>query len=554
MENSPDQNLLNRIEIISSAAKECRLDFSNLIQVNADIGIISGFLDVTATQAVFFSCLAELSLQKTVTIDALAKHLKCNVLKLITFISELEVLEKKGLLHKSFRKTGRKHSYNEMGFSVPHFVIEAIRKSDASMLVCSTKFDLPGFLKQISSLIDEKTGNSLTTSQVLAETEFLISVNLHLPFVSFIDQKLSGIVSKCTMFAFSFLRFKSQSVVSVESFANAFFDDIAEQLDFSHQVISGIHELITKDLLQLVPSEFDGEKLVVLSQSAATVLYQDYPALLIADSNNSGLIRSKNLTAKKLFFNETVKEQVKTIEEALKPAMFSTYRKALQRNKLSMGITSIFYGAPGTGKTEAVYQIARKSGRDIMMVDLSQTKSKWFGESERVVKKIFDDYAALLRKSAIEPILFINEADGLFTKRMDLAMGRGNSAEQAINTCQNILLQALENFEGILLATTNLTCNFDKAFERRFTFRIDFLRPDSEVRKYIWKNKLPDLTEDEAGIIGEQFDITGGEIDVQVRQIILKRVMRSKINLFDAVVDCCSRDHGFTGKRKVGFN
>lgn len=233
--------------------------------------------------------------------------------------------------------------------------------------------------------------------------------------------------------------------------------------------------------------------------------------------------------------------------------MFRSYRKALQRNKLSSGITAVFFGEPGTGKTEAVYQLARKTGRDIMMVDLNQTKSKWFGESEKLVKKIFDNYYALLKNSDIEPILFINEADGLFTKRIDLNTGRGNSSEQAINTIQNILLQALENFEGILLATTNLTKNLDKAFERRFTFKIDFPKPDSIVRKNIWMSKLPELSESEATALGEKFEITGGEIDVQVRQVILKRILNKKLSLFDAVYECCSKDHGFSGKRSIGF-
>ena len=122
-----------------------------------------------------------------------------------------------------------------------------------------------------------------------------------------------------------------------------------------------------------------------------------------------------------------------------------------------------------------------------------------------------------------------------------------------MNTIQNILLQALESFEGILLATTNLTSNLDKAFERRFTFKINFTKPDSSVRKSIWRSKIPELSETEAITLGEKFDITGGEIDVQVRQVILKKVLDKKVRIFDALVECCSKDYGFSGKRKIGF-
>ena len=553
MDNSLNQNFLNRLESIASAASACDLKFQNLENISDDIAEVSGFLGISADQAVFFSCLTELSLQRTVTLDNLAKHFKCSVLKIISCMHELEVLEKKGYIQKNFKKRSRKHSYNDVGFSVPHNVIEALRKADADMLVSATKFDLPGFLKQVSDIVDERQDSSLTTVQVLSEIEFLISVNKELPYVEFIDSSLSSTISKCTMFALSYVRLKNQYTVSIENFANALFDDLGEQLEFAQDVMAGNHELINKNMLQFVTSEFDGEKYVALSSDAAKVLYREYPALMIADSKNPGLILSKSLKEKKLFFDDEVKDQVRSIEEVLKHKRFRMYRRELKRNKLSSGITAIFFGAPGTGKTEAAYQIARKTGRDIMMVDLSQTKSKWFGESEKIVKKIFDDYNTLLRNSDKEPILFINEADGLFTKRIDLNTGRGTSSEQSINTMQNILLQALENFEGILIATTNLTSNLDKAFERRFTFRINFPRPGSSVRKMIWKNKMPALSEEDAAVIGEKFDITGGEIDVQVRQVILKKILNKKIDLLETLVDCCTKDHGFSGKRKVGF-
>ena len=101
------------------------------------------------------------------------------------------------------------------------------------------------------------------------------------------------------------------------------------------------------------------------------------------------------------------------------------------------------------------------------MVELSQLKSKWFGESEKQVKGIFDTYRRIFDNSNVKPILFINEADGMFSKRMEIT-GRKSSTDQTMNTIQNIILQELENFNGILFATTNLTENLDSAFERRF--------------------------------------------------------------------------------------
>ena len=203
-------------------------------------------------------------------------------------------------------------------------------------------------------------------------------------------------------------------------------------------------------------------------------------------------------------------------------------------------------------KPEEVYQLARMTRRDVMMVDLSQVRSKWFGESEKKVKQIFDDYAAARKACDTEPILFINEADGLLSRRIDLGASN-ESTDRVTNTMQNVLLQALESFEGILIATTNLTGNLDRAYERRFTFRLNFPRPDKHTRAAIWKEKLPQLSDDEAAQLGERFEISGGEIDNQVRQVLLRKVLRREGDLFYSLNESCRNTHGFSSSRKVGF-
>lgn len=549
---STGKNLLGSVEVISSAAGKCSLNFANLTEVLREIGEISGFLGVTNEQAVLFSCLTELSIQRTVSLDALAKHLKCSVISLLNLMNEIELLEKKGYLQRIIKKRSRRHSYNDLGFSVPHHVVEAIRKSDASMLKTAVKFDLPGFLREVTNIVDEREEGISTTAQVLAETEFLISNNLDLPYVAYIDGAVSDTVSKCTLIGLSYIRLKGQNFLALGNLANTLFDNLSEQLNFSQMVSSGSHELIRKNLVRVCPSDFDGDKLLSLTESVAKVLYRSYPDLLMPETERPGFIPHKTIKRRKLFFNESVKEQIDSIEEVLKPSRFSAYIRELKRNNLSPGITAIFHGAPGTGKTESVYQMACSTGRNIMMVDLSQTKSKWFGDSEKVVKKIFDDYRNLLRNSDREPILFINEADGFFSKRLELG-NRGTSTDQTMNTIQNILLQALENFEGILIATTNLTGNLDGAFERRFTFRIEFPKPDAASRQKIWKSKLPELSDEDADRLAERFELSGGDIDVQVRQALLQKVLRKNVKLYDIVEENCRKDHGFGSRRKIGF-
>jgi len=188
------------------------------------------------------------------------------------------------------------------------------------------------------------------------------------------------------------------------------------------------------------------------------------------------------------------------------------------------------------------------------MVDLSSTRSKWFGESEKLTRQIFNDYRMLRKDRESVPILFINEADGLFTRRNTLD-GNNATVQQAINTIQNILLQELEDFDGIFFATTNLTINLDKAFERRFLYKIRFDHPGPELRKKIWKSKYPQLTELRARKLAERYELTGGQIENVVRQTLLNSILKGDKDIWKKLEENCRMEAEYSGKQsvKVGF-
>jgi AAA+ superfamily predicted ATPase len=116
-------------------------------------------------------------------------------------------------------------------------------------------------------------------------------------------------------------------------------------------------------------------------------------------------------------------------------------------------------------------------------------------------------YRTLLKKDTLYPILVFNEADAVFDKRKDIGQSGVGQTENAI---QNIILQELEDFEGILIATTNMTQNFDKAFERRFLYKILFNKPDEATRAKIWEDKIPGLLPQQAAILAKKYNISGG--------------------------------------------
>lgn len=160
-------------------------------------------------------------------------------------------------------------------------------------------------------------------------------------------------------------------------------------------------------------------------------------------------------------------KQLETLKNLLPEEKFVETQKRLKEKGLPEGITVLLHGHPGTGKTEVVNQLAKATNRQIMKVDISQTKSKWFGESEKMIKKIFTDYQNFAKDCDQTPILLFNEADAIISKRKDL---NSSNVAQTENALQNIILEELENFAGILMATTNLAENLDSAFDRKISF------------------------------------------------------------------------------------
>ena len=216
------------------------------------------------------------------------------------------------------------------------------------------------------------------------------------------------------------------------------------------------------------------------------------------------------------------------------------------------GVAVLLYGPPGTGKTESVYQLARRTGRDIHMISISETKSMWFGESEKLIKKVFDEYRALVKKNGIAPILLFNEADGIFSSRKKIG---SSPVAQTENAIQNIILQEMEDLEGILIATTNLTQNLDQAFERRFLYKICFEKPGPEARISIWQDKIKNLCADDACQLSQAFDLSGGQIENIARKYLLQQLLTGTFPALSEIEAFCQEEQiNRTGIQKIGFN
>lgn len=264
------------------------------------------------------------------------------------------------------------------------------------------------------------------------------------------------------------------------------------------------------------------------------------------------LISHDTLAEKELFYDPGTAAQVAELENLLTPERYLEVMMALKTRTLRTGFTCLFYGIPGTGKTETVYQLARRTGRDILAVDVARLKSLWVGESERNLKSLFDRYRRLARNAKVAPILLFNEADAIFGLRR---VGADRAVDKMENTLQNIILQEMERLEGILIATTNLTRNLDKAFERRFLYKIHFENPSDEVKARIWQSMMHDLSEDDARRLAHSFNFTGGQIENILRKQAVRSILQATPVSFDDLMVFCREEtiDEEGGYEKIGF-
>ncbi len=312
------------------------------------------------------------------------------------------------------------------------------------------------------------------------------------------------------------------------------------------------HHLQTAGLVRLEKgsSLFGDETSIKPGDKGIELFFGEEAELFTRKMDSKELITCDNIEAKNLFFDAELSSQLSLVCNSLQEDHYHQLCDRLQKKSLPHGIAILLYGMPGTGKTESVMQIARQTGRDIVHVDISQTKSCWFGESEKIIKKVFDNYRKTCLKTTKKPILLFNEADAIFSKRK--AVGSGN-VDQTENAIQNIILEELENLDGILIATTNLTENLDTAFERRFLFKIHFDKPTIEAKMNIWKDKIPTLSDTDASTLASSYDFSGGEIDNIVRKALMQEVIEGKATAMDALVRLCKEEKIGKCDVKIGF-
>jgi hypothetical protein len=483
-----------------------------------DLDMVKNQLKLTAAQgAIFALILNESSFGSGITLQNLAKILGCENLESLHYLADIKRLEQRHLVQNSIS-----HLAGDGCFRVPESVCVALARGKLPKRRPIKNLSPEKFFEEIDRALKHLRGNKKLFMRIVV-CNMQLTICKTARSLAPQDALILLCICRNLVVEGSGKTHENEIKKIVRIFSGGHGNRTMGELR------SGVHTLIRDGYV-----EFSGHGIMdgaefSLTKKARNDLLEGIEIYEREGENKKDMVCWQNINEKKLFYNTGEAGNISELIALLEPVLFNEVRLRLAEHGRKAAFSCLFYGPPGTGKTESVYQIARAAQRDIVQVNIAETKSLWFGESERLIKGIFDDYQNAVKhrteKGENIPILFFNEADAIFSKRMALGDQRAGPA-QTENAMQNILLDEIEKLDGILIATTNLTGNFDKAFERRFLYKIAFTRPGPAVRTAIWKAHISDLPETVCDALACKFDFSGGQIDNIARKADINLVLR----------------------------
>lgn len=543
-------NLTDHIERIVQKSESSKLSTSKLKSLIPNIRPLKDFLDCNDDQAMLFSIIFYHTIESgDADLVDMARHFEIPVMRMLKYKDALDRLARKRLIRQQDNKLSLSKT-NNISYYIHSSIIDGIINKSLS----------PNFGKITNSLdfllviAQEMESASDDIGGFDNLKEDFLSLCRENKKITLANKLLHSDMPEFERLILVFIAFKlmnGESDISISDACEFLANDKSFQLRVRRSFMNGNSQLIKRGLIETAPGMFRNESdLNITDKGLHYLLGEEAEQFALQSEKTKYEILPEKIPSVKLFLNKNEKEQMQTILGIFEKEKFREISKRMKDKNMKAGFTVLLYGSPGTGKTESVYQLARQTGRSILPVEISQTKSMWFGESEKLIKDVFERYRKLSSKDRDCPILLFNEADGIFGKRttkMDSAVS------QTLNAMQNIILQEMEDFEGIMMATTNLTDNLDKAFDRRFLYKVKFDIPHLNIRLQIMQEKIPFLPPEAIRQLCEQHKLTGGQMANIAKKCNVFDLLEGRLPDVKEVDGMCLAELGLEKKSKLGF-
>lgn len=538
--------LMNAVETIVDKAYASQLSDKFMQQCKDEIQFLADSYGITPMQAILFCITLECG-PRNVSHYELPQYLDLRRVKALSFGADINALVKMRLM--------RFRDKDKDSFCVPEHIINALRENVALVKPSFEVKDCDMLLERIGDWFEALSFERLSLEDFQYDLYYLLKDNTGIGFArQMLDLKLSD--NNMTLLAFFCSQLVNEDDIKIapRQFRDLFSSNVAFKRTVN-LMAGGSHPLMKLGLIEHVCEDgIANTSLYTLTDKARNGVLAEF-SLKETEVKLSDVLKPDSITAKAMFYPKSMTQQIDELGTFLDREKFSQIQERMTENGFRTGFTCLFYGSPGTGKTETAYQLARNTGRSIMLVDIPQIKSKWVGDSEKNIKALFDRYREMVKRSDVAPILLFNEADAIFGVRKQ---GAENAVDKMENSLQNIILQEMENLQGILIATTNLATNLDSAFDRRFLYKVKFEKPDVSVRSSLWQEMLPGLSKEDADALAKAYELSGGQIENVARKDAANRILYGDINPADrlaALMDYCKAEgvQSIDTPKRIGF-
>ncbi len=516
-QQKPVPTLLQAIEKVVELAEDSKMSEEFMLKAAPEISLLAESFGITERQAVLF-CVCMEKGPRRVDYDDLASYLDLNKIGVLSFASDIDALVRRRLL--KFRDVK-----DEDDFDIPAVVIRSLKHNEVYQLPQRKGLDCAAMFELLDQWFEDLDDDAISPRALCEELQQLFEDNPQVGFVKHLKEYyLSDEDEMMVVFFAHRLVNRDDDDIRFCDIEDLY-DSRADFTNAKSELRIGEHKLQEKKLIEhkCVDGLADVTKYKLTDAAKRDLLAE--MKINATEEKLADMLDASKLTEKKLFFPKDIQQQVEELGSFLQPENYQKIQERMKEKGFRYGFACLFYGSPGTGKTETVYQLAKKTGRNIMLVDVPQLKSMWVGQSEKNVKALFDRYREQVKRSKLTPILLFNEADAIIGKRKN---GAENAVDKMENSLQNIILQEMEQLDGIMIATTNLQQNMDKAFERRFLYKVKFEKPTEEARASIWHAMIPELSDLDIHTLASKYDFSGGQIENIARHYAIDTILHGQ--------------------------
>ena len=535
------EQIFNAINKIFESSKDKIPNKELYLTLKNELNILKRYTCLTTEENYVFAIIFYSNLMgESIDMLDMSKYFNTKTYDLLPIFDLIQVLvEKKIVISKKHRARNENLLFNSnytISKNIGHCILT--NKPFPKVEIKKTTSDLE-VIQDFSSIISLLIDNEMYHIDLIDIYEAKVNEFSSFKIIKLIKEYNLTMEETLIFFYVVWKTLSGQNGIDLEPATASIFQAQNKQVKFNQSLVQGSNPLVKNELIEYVSTGFMNNFEANPTKQSADILAKCDIILKMPTSRRSSIILPTTITEKNLYYSEKEKQQMEAVRSILHEENYTQLVDRMTSKGMPKGVNVLLFGAPGTGKTESVLQLAKQSGREIVKVDISNTKSMWFGESEKIIKRIFNDYREYAKRCSIAPILFFNEADAVLSKR---SSNGANNTQQTENAIQNILLDELENFEGIFMATTNLMNNLDKAFERRLLYKVEFMVPTSYQRAFIWQSKFSTLSFDACENLAYNYELSGGQIDNIYRKSEINYILTNEEVTLSLLMQFCEEE------------